>query len=216
MTFFHSNFYFVNNIKYNKVEYEIFEKSTPFGIYDIKNITKQELAELIAVKPNFVTFEYKEGDIFEFGEFGFCISEYGKFVINKLCSENIKIGIMPDNSEIFFDFVEIARNNLFVLAKNLFYKKDDEEIIKDYQMRVITEIGGLICLFVDQKEKVELVVGKLNDYISMYGADNLCLCSIKKYNKKYYAKLIERLNYMHYDEQSIKNILEDNLSNFIK
>lgn len=204
------------------------------GVEDLHFLNENNLEDFLKFKPIYAGLTWNNcnalaGGSFEAGR----LSSFGKKVVKKLEENYIKIDLAHLNESSFLDVAKISCKPLFCSHSACFSLINNPRNLKDYQIRMICDSGGLmgLCLVSDfiggtKKCVADDVVCHIDYFACHYGIDNLAF-GTDFYGTKHtpkgikdYASLVSiiscKLLKMGYTEQSINKIFFDNANNFIK
>lgn len=204
------------------------------GVEDLHFLNKNNLEQFIKLKPIYAGLTWNNcnalaGGAFETGR----LSNFGKLVVKKLEENYIKIDLAHLNENSFVDVAKISTKPLFCSHTACFSLVNNPRNLKDYQIRMICDSGGLVglCLVSDflsgtKKSVVDDIICHIDYFACHYGINNLAI-GTDFYGTKHtpkginnYAKLIKIISNglikMGYTEKSINKIFFDNANSFLK
>ncbi len=202
------------------------------GVEDLHFLTPKNLDEFIVAKPVYAGLTWNTtnciaGGAHEVGR----LSGFGKSIIKKMEESNIKVDLAHLNEESFMDVSKISTKPLFCSHTACFGLNQNSRNLKDYQIKMIADTGGLVglCLvssFLNGTEKSNIndIVNHIDYFACKFGIDNLAL-GTDFYGTKFlpkdannYQKLTTKLELylkkLGYTEKSINKIFFENANNF--
>jgi len=204
------------------------------GVEDLHFLSKENLERFVSLKPLYAGLTWNTcnalaGGAFETGR----LTAFGKQVVKKLEESHITVDLAHLNENSFLDVAKHSSKPLFCSHTAWHALCNSPRNLKDYQIKMIVESGGLVglCLVSEflngtNKALVDDIICHIDYFACHYGIDNLAIGTdffgTKHLPKgaKDYDKLIKSvsngLNKMGYTEKSINKILFDNANNFFR
>lgn len=204
------------------------------GVEDLHFLSKDNLEKFVNLKPLYAGLTWNTcnalaGGAFETGR----LTGFGKQVIKKLEENNITIDLAHLNENSFLDVAKLSSKPLLCSHTACFSLCNSPRNLKDYQIKMIAESGGLVglCLVSEflngtKKSFIDDIICHIDYFACHYGIDNLAIGTdffgTKHLPKgastydKFINSLSTRLHKMGYTEKSINKILFDNANNFFK
>jgi membrane dipeptidase len=202
------------------------------GVEDLHFLSKKTLPEFLSFRPVYAGLTWNTtnciaGGAHETGK----LTGFGKQVIKQMEQNEIKIDLAHLNEDSFMDASKTTEKPLFCSHTAFFGVCQNSRNLKDYQLKMIKDSGGLVglCLvsnFLNGTEKSSLCdIARHIDYFACkFGVDNLALGTdfygtkfLPKNAKTYQdltTKLASVLSKMGYTEKSINKIFFENANNF--
>jgi len=221
-------FNFVN--KYNELK----SKNTnnlKLAIEDMHFLSKQSLYEIINYKPIYCGLTWNYDNVLAGGALeGGDISNFGIETIKELEYNNILIDTAHLSEKSFMTFSKITEKPLLCSHTAVNFLTNNNRNLKDYQIRMIKESGGLIgialvgqFLTTEKKATVSDIARHIDYIVSRYGEDFVSLgtdfCGTNNLPKgiKNYSNLKlleERFKILGYNQETIDNIFYKNAERF--
>lgn len=201
------------------------------GIEDMHFVSKNNLSRVINCSPDYctLTWNYQNalgGGAVEGGD----LTVLGIDVVRELEKNNIFVDTAHLCEKSFMSFSNINENPILCSHTAVFTLQNNPRNLKDYQIRMIVESGGLMGIaFVSQflsgqkKSTISDIARHIDYIVSRYGDDNICLGTDFFGTKntprgmKSYASLPaleERLKFLGYSDETIDKIFFDNAKRF--
>lgn len=204
------------------------------GVEDLHFLNKNNLKEFVKIKPIYAGLTWNNcnalaGGAFETGR----LTNFGKQVVKKLEENYIKVDLAHLNENSFLDVAKFSNKPLFCSHTACFSLCNNPRNLKDYQIRMICDSGGLVglCLVSDflsgmKKSIADDIICHIDYFACHYGIDNLAI-GTDFYGTKHtpkgiknYANLVNIISKgllkMGYTEKSIEKIFFDNANTFLK
>ncbi len=204
------------------------------AVEDLHFLNKDNLNDFVKFKPIYAGLTWNNcnalaGGAFETGR----LSNFGKLVVKKLEDNYIKIDLAHLNESSFLDVAKVSNKPLFCSHTACFSLCNNPRNLKDYQIKMICESGGLVglCLvsdFISGEKKciVDDIICHIDYFACHYGIDNLAI-GTDFYGTKHmpkgikdYSGLISKVSKgllkMGYTEKAIDKIFFCNANNFLK
>lgn len=204
------------------------------SVEDLHFLNKQNLLSFTDYKPVYAGLTWNTcnalaGGSHESGR----LTNFGKQVVKKLEENYIKVDLAHLNENSFLDVAKISEKPLFCSHTACFSLCNNPRNLKDYQIRMICDTGGLVglCLVSDflsgvNKCPAEDIICHIDYFACHYGIDNLAIGTdfygtkhlpkgIKNYNSLINA-ISKGLGRMGYTEKAISKICFDNANKFFK
>ena len=226
-----------------KESFEMIERASFFvnkreklflGVEDLHFLSKENIDRFVSLKPVYAGLTWNTcnalaGGAFETGR----LTGFGKFAIKKLEENNIMVDLAHLNENSFLDVAKHSNKPLFCSHSACFSLCNNQRNLKDYQIKMIVESGGLfgLCLVSDflngtKRCLVDDIICHIDYFACHYGIDNLAIGTdffgtehLPK-GIKTYDNLIKRISSglvkMGYTEKAIGKILFDNANMFFK
>ena len=201
------------------------------AIEDLHFYSKNNLDKIINMSPIYCSLTWNSDNCLAGGAIeGGDITTLGIEVIRKLEQNNIQIDTAHLSERSFMSLSMVTEKPLFCSHTAVASLKEHPRNLKDYQIKMIAESGGLIGVafvsdFITSNKQADVGdIAKNIDYIvSRFGDDYVCLGSdfygtknlpknIKNY--KSLQLLEERLENLGYNNETIDKIFFKNASNF--
>ena len=161
------------------------------------------------------------------------LTVFGKQVIKRLEENNIKIDMAHLNENSFLDVSNCTNKPLFCSHAACFSLCKNTRNLKDYQIKMIVESGGLfgLCLvsdFIDGTKRCSIddIVCHIDYFACHFGIDNLAIGTdfygtkhLPKFVDSYadlIKKLSQKLTHLGFTEIAINKIFFENASTFFK
>lgn len=204
------------------------------GVEDLHFLNVNNLDDFVLLKPVYAGLTWNNcnalaGGAFETGR----LSSFGKKVVKKLEESYIKVDLAHLNESSFLDVAKVSNKPLFCSHTACFSLCNNPRNLKDYQIRMICDSGGLVglCLVSDflsgnKNSIVEDIICHIDYFACHYGVDNLAI-GTDFYGTKHtpkgiknYANFVEKISKcllkMGYTEKAVNKIFFDNANNFLK
>lgn len=204
------------------------------GIEDLHFLDKTNLNRLMNVRPIYAGLTWNNanclaGGAHESGK----ITSFGKQVVKILEQNGTIIDTAHLNEESFMDLSKISENPLFCSHTACFGVHNHLRNLKDYQIKMIVDSGGLfgLCLVSDflsgsKHCNVSDIVAHIDYFACKFGINNLAI-GTDFYGTKHlpkginsYDKLIDSVSKalikLGYTEKSINKIFFDNANSFFQ
>lgn len=204
------------------------------GVEDLHFLSKENIERFLRLKPVYAGLTWNTcnalaGGAHETGR----LTNFGKLAIKKLEENNITVDMAHLNESSFLDVAKHSNNPLFCSHSACYSLCNNPRNLKDYQLKMIVESGGLVglCLVSDflngtKKCLVDDIICHIDYFACHFGIDNLAIGTdffgTKHLPKgiKTYDNLINRISLglgkMGYTEKAISKILFDNANSFFK
>lgn len=204
------------------------------GVEDLHFLSKENLERFLSLKPLYAGLTWNTcnalaGGAFETGR----LTSFGKQVVKKLEDSQITVDLAHLNESSFLDVAKHSDKPLFCSHTACFSLCNNQRNLKDYQIKMIVESGGLVglCLVSEflngtKNSLVDDIVCHIDYFACHYGIDNLAIGTdffgTKHLPKgantydKFIKRLSSRLTKMGYTEKAINKILFNNANNFFK
>ena len=204
------------------------------AVEDLHFLNRDNLNNLVRLKPIYAGLTWNTcnalaGGAYETGR----LTNFGKQVVKKLEDNFIQVDTAHLNENSFLDVAKVSNRPLFCSHTASFSLCNNTRNLKDYQIKMICDSGGLLglCLVSDflngtRKSYAEDLVCHI-DYIAChFGIDNLAI-GTDFYGTKHlprgiksYSSLIDNISKklinMGYTEKSINKIFFENANAFFK
>ena len=226
-----------------KESFEMIERASLFvnsreklflGVEDLHFLSKENIDRFVSLKPVYAGLTWTNcnalaGGSYETGR----LTSFGKFAVKKLEDNHIMIDSAHLNENSFLDLAKHSSKPLLCSHTACFSLCNNQRNLKDYQLKMIVESGGLVglCLVSDflngtKKCLVDDIICHIDYFACRFGIDNLAIGTdffgtdhLPK-GIKTYDKLIKRISNalikMGYTEKSINKILYENANIFFK
>lgn len=224
-----------------KESFEMLERARSFvnkreklflGVEDLHFLSKENLERFLMLKPLYAGLTWNTcnalaGGAHETGR----LTSFGKMAIKKLEENHIMVDMAHLNENSFLDVAKQSSKPLFCSHTACFSLCNNSRNLKDYQIKMIVESGGLVglCLvseFLNGTNRclIDDIICHIDYFACHYGIDNLAIGTdffgtehLPK-GAKTYDKLIKLLSKgllkMGYTEKAINKILFENANNF--
>ena len=202
------------------------------GVEDLHFLSKKNLEKFVSLRPVYAGLTWNSANCLAGGanESG-KMTNFGKFAVKCLEQNNIKIDAAHLNEDSFMDLSKISSKPLFCSHTAFFGLQPHARNLKDYQIKMIVDSGGLVglCLVADfltdnKKCDVKHIVAHIDYFACKFGVNNIAIGTdffgTKHLPKqaKNYKELVKNvsnlLSGMGYTEKSISKIFYDNASEF--
>lgn len=204
------------------------------GVEDLHFLNKNNLEDFVKIKPIYAGLTWNNcnalaGGAHETGR----LTNFGKQVVKKLEENYIKIDLAHLNENSFVDVAKVSGGPLFCSHTACYSLVNNPRNLKDYQIRMICDSGGLVglCLVSDfisgtKRCIADDIICHIDYFACHYGIDNLAIGTdfygtkhtprgIKNYSN--FVKLVSGgLAKIGYTEKSINKIFFDNANSFLK
>ncbi len=226
-----------------KESFEMLERAREFvnnreklflGVEDLHFLSKENLEKFLKLKPLYAGLTWNNcnalaGGAFETGR----LTSFGKQVVKKLEESHITIDLAHLNETSFLDVAKHSDNPLFCSHTACHSLCNNPRNLKDYQIKMIVESGGLVglCLVSEflngtNKSLVDDIVCHIDYFACHYGIDNLAI-GTDFYGTKHLPKGVKNylglaksvsngLMKMGYTEKAINKILFENANGFFR
>lgn len=204
------------------------------GVEDLHFLSKDNLSEFMKYKPIYAGLTWNTSNALAGGahECG-GLTNFGKMVVKKLEENFINVDVAHLNENSFLDVAKASNNPLFCSHSACFSLCNNQRNLKDYQIKMICDSGGLVglCLVSDflngtKKCLVDDIICHIDYFACHFGIDNLAIGTdfygtkhlpkgIKNYDNLI-KSLSKGLSKMGYTEKAISKIFYDNASIFFK
>ena len=204
------------------------------GVEDLHFLSKDNLSEFLKYKPIYAGLTWNTSNALAGGahECG-GLTNFGKMVVKKLEENFINVDVAHLNENSFLDVAKASNNPLFCSHSACFSLCNNQRNLKDYQIKMICDSGGLVglCLVSDflngtKKCSVDDIICHIDYFACHFGIDNLAI-GTDFYGTKHLPKgiktydnliksLSKGLSKMGYTEKAISKIFYDNASIFFK
>lgn len=203
------------------------------GVEDLHFLNKQNLDSFLSMHPLYAGLTWNTtncigGGSHESGK----LTCFGKQVIKKLEQNNIKIDTAHLNEESFLDVCKVTNKPIFCSHTAFYGANAHIRNLKDYQLRMIVDSGGLVGLcfvsdFINGTKKCSLsdIVSQIDYFACKFGTKNLAIGTdfygtehLPKGLKSYddiSQKLATALQKLGYTQKAINNIFYDNAYKFL-
>lgn len=202
------------------------------GVEDLHFLSKKNLDKFLSFKPLYAGLTWNTsnclaGGAHESGK----LTQFGKQTIKKLEENNIKIDTAHLNEDSFMDFAKTTTNPLFCSHTAFFGIQPNSRNLKDYQLKMIVDSGGLVGLcfvseFINGTKRcaVSDIVSQIDYFACKFGIENLALGTdffgtshLPKRIKTYQdvtEKLAVSLEKLGFTQKAINKIFYENANNF--
>lgn len=204
------------------------------GVEDLHFLSKDNLENFVKFKPIYAGLTWNTcnalaGGAHETGR----LTNFGKNVIKKLEENHINVDVAHLNESSFLDVAKQSNKPLFCSHTACYSLCANNRNLKDYQIRMICDSGGLVglCLVSDflngtDKSYIADIICHIDYFACHFGIDNLAI-GTDFYGTKHlpkgvknYSKLISALSSglykMGYTQTAISKVLFDNANKFFK
>ena len=204
------------------------------GVEDLHFLNKNNLLDFVKFKPIYAGLTWNTcnalaGGAHESGK----LTSFGKQVVKKLNDNNIVVDMAHLNENSFLDVARVSDRPYFCSHTACYSLCNNPRNLKDYQIKMICDSGGLIglCLVSDflngtKKSYAEDIICHIDYFACHFGIDNLAIGTdfygtkhlpkgVKSYNNLIKA-ISNGLLKMGYTEKAINKILYENASLFFK
>ena len=208
-------------------------KKLYLAVEDLHFLNKQNLEKFLLMRPVYAGLTWNTtncigGGSHESGK----ITSFGKQVIKQLEENNIKIDTAHLNEESFLEVCKLSNKPIFCSHTAFYGANAHIRNLKDYQLRMIVDSGGLVglCFVSDfingtKKCKIADIVSQIDYFACKFGTLNLALGtdfygtehlpqSLKNYDDVS-NKLALALQKIGYTQKAINNIFYDNAYRFL-
>lgn len=202
------------------------------GVEDLHFLSKNNLEEFAFMKPIYAGLTWNTcnciaGGANESGK----LTNFGKSTVKFIEKMNIQIDTAHLNEDSFMDVSRVTTKPLFCSHTAFFGLQPNSRNLKDYQLKMIVDSGGLVGLCLvspflvgSKKAKVSDVVSHIDYFACKFGIDNIALGTdffgtnklpknVTNY-KNLIIHLSNELSKIGYSEKSINKIFYDNASHF--
>ena len=219
----------INNAK----NFVINKQNLYFSVEDLHFLNKNNLEKFILARPTYAGLTWNTSNAIAGGahEQG-GVTNFGKTVVKECEKNNIIVDTAHLNEDSFMGVSKLYNNPLFCSHTAFYGVNENKRNLKDYQIKMIVESGGLVglCLVSEflngtKRSTVKDVVSHIDYFACKFGIDNLALGTdfygtdhlpkeLKNYNSLI-QKLSFELSKLGYTEKSISKIFFDNAYNFL-
>ena len=202
------------------------------GVEDLHFLSKNNLEKFLLTRPVYAGLTWNTTNCIAGGahESG-GLTSFGKSVIKQMEQNNIRVDSAHLNEQSFMDLSRVSVKPLFCSHTAFFGLQPHVRNLKDYQIKMIVDSGGLIglCLvseFINGTKhcKIKDVATQIDYFACKFGIDNLALgtdfygtkqlpASVRTY-EQLTQKLSKTLEKMGYTQKSINKIFYDNARKF--
>jgi len=202
------------------------------GVEDLHFLGKKNVQEFIDLKPVYAGLTWNRTNCIAGGahESG-GLTNFGKSTLKQLEENDIKIDLAHLNETSFMDVSRVTKKPLFCSHTACFGLESNSRNLKDYQIKMIIDSGGLVglCLvskFLNgtNKSRLDDIVRHIDYFACKFGIDNLAigtdffgtkyLPSQAKNYRDLSQKLSNALQNLGYTEKSINKIFYQNAYEF--
>lgn len=202
------------------------------GVEDLHFLSKENLNKFISLRPVYAGLTWNTcnciaGGAHESGK----LTGFGRATVKALENNNIKIDTAHLNEDSFMDISKCTAKPLFCSHTAFYGIQPNRRNLKDYQLKMIVDSGGLVglCLVSDflcgsKFGTVHDIVAHIDYFACKFGINNLALgtdfygTSHLPKSVKTYQSLIEKLSNslkgLGYTEKSISRIFYENARDF--
>lgn len=179
-TFFEEQIIFSKIEEYQKLKEKY--KNIRFSIEDFNFVSTSNFEKIINLKPLYVGLTWNKDNALAGGCESFNhLTKFGEHIISKLNENKIVIDTAHLNEKSFMEVVNLS--NKVICSHTAFSGVfDHKRNLKDYQIKMIIERGGIIglCLCADflspyKKATIEDYAKHIEYFLNKYGDDNLCI-----------------------------------------
>lgn len=224
------SFEFVHSHSKNQKENET---KLLLSIEDLHFVSKLNIDRVINLHPCSVTLTWNQnnnlaGGVVEGGD----LTLFGAEIVRVLEDSGIFVDTAHLSEKSFMSFAKITQKPIFCSHANVFSLTANSRNLKDYQLQMIKESGGLVGIcFVqdflttaktatigDIARHIDFVVSRFGKEFCALGTDFFGTKHLPKYVKNYESlKLLEdRLRFMGYDSETIQDIFFGNAKRFFE
>lgn len=203
------------------------------GVEDLHFLTNENLERFLTTKPVYAGLTWNTCNCLAGGahEHG-TLTRFGKKVITNLEKYDIKVDTAHLNEDSFMEISKIVSKPIFCSHTAFYGVNANKRNLKDYQIKMIIESGGIIglCLVSEflngtKKSTVKDVIGHIDYFACKFGINNLAI-GTDFYGTNYlpksitnYSSLVTRLSSelvkLGYTEKSLNKIFYENANNFL-
>lgn len=202
-----------------------------YSVEDLHFVNLDNVESLVSLGPIYTGLTWNEQNNLACGSHGVGdVTKLGKDIINILENNNIQIDTAHLNEKSFLTFANITQKPILCSHTAFSTKSNHPRNLKDYQLKIISESGGLIGLALvsdflnsEKQATVNDIITHIDYFVSRYGIDSIALGTdfygttnlprgIKAYKdlSKVYNKLIK----MGYTNDTIEKIFFKNAQEF--
>lgn len=203
------------------------------AIEDMHFLTKNYLDRIINMRPIYCGLTWNSDNVLAGGAIeGGDFSGLGLDVVRCLEKENIQIDTAHLSERSFMTFSKITERPILCSHTAVARLKGHVRNLKDYQLKMIVESGGLIgvclvgdflveekkCRVGDVARHIDYIVSRFGDQNIAIGTDFYGTTNLPKGIKDYkdLSLLEDRLEMLGYSEETIDNIFYKNAQKFFK
>lgn len=203
------------------------------SIEDLHFVSKYNIERVINANPVSATLTWNFNNNLAGGAIdGGDMTLFGLEIAEILEKNHVFVDTAHLSEKSFMTFAKITQKPIFCSHANVFSFTEHQRNLKDYQLQMIKESGGLvgICLVSDfltknKKATIGDVARHIDYVVSRFGKDFCALGTdffgtkkLPKFVKDYssLSLLEDRLRFMGYDAQTIEDIFFNNANNFFK
>lgn len=203
------------------------------GVEDLHFLNKNNFQEFLSFRPVYAGLTWNTtnclaGGAHESGK----LTSFGKTTIKNLENNNIKVDTAHLNEESFMDVAKTTGKPLFCSHTAVYGIQPNSRNLKDYQIKMIIDSGGLLglCLVSDflngtNNSKIYDVVSHIDYIACKFGIENLALgtdfygTSHLPKSMRNYDDLTQKLSFelakLGYTEKAINKIFFENANKFL-
>ncbi len=203
------------------------------GVEDLHFLNKNNLEKFLSLRPLYAGLTWNTANCIAGGAFeSGTLTGFGKEVLKRLERQHIKIDTAHLNEESFLAVCKNTSQPIFCSHTAFFGANAHTRNLKDYQLRMIVDSGGLVglCFVSDflcgnKKSSIEDIVAQIDYFACKFGTKNLALGTdfygtkhLPKQLKTYddvSVKLSKALEKLGYTEKAIQNIFYENAYKFL-
>lgn len=203
------------------------------AIEDMHFTTKNNLAKVVNIAPKYCSLTWNNDNCLAGGALeGGDITTLGYDTIEELEDNNIMVDTAHLSEKSFMSFSRVTKKPFLCSHTAVYSLVASKRNLKDYQIKMIVESGGLMGLalvgdfLTEAKRSTISDVARHIDYIvSRFGDKNICLGTdfygtknlpkgVKNYNNL--SLLEDRLRFLGYGNETIENIFYKNAQCFFE
>ncbi len=190
-----------------------------------------EIERVIELNPAYVGLTWNDDNIMGSGANGFGgLTEFGETAVRTLEANNIQIDTAHMNEKTFLDFSRITERPMICSHSCASAVRDHKRNFKDYQIKIITETGGIfgLCLvpsFLTEEKTADLnnIVRHIDHLVNTFSIDHIALgtdfCGTRTlprgvHGYKALSRVQNNLFALGYTQTDIQKLFFENANNF--
>lgn len=208
-------------------------KKLYLGVEDLHFLSKSNLDKFLEFRPLYAGLTWNKtnclgGGASESGK----LTAFGKQVVKNLEDFDIKVDTAHLNEETFLDICKVSNKPIFCSHTAFYGKNAHSRNLKDYQLKMIVDSGGLVglCFVSDfitgsKRCNIDEIASQIDYFACKFGTKNIALGTdfygtknLPKHLKNYTEiskNLSSALEKMGYTQKAINNIFYDNAHEFL-
>lgn len=203
------------------------------SIEDLHFVSKLNIDRVINLHPCSVTLTWNHNNCLAGGAHdGGDLTLFGAEIVRMLEDSDVFVDTAHLSEKSFMSFAKITQKPIFCSHANVFSLTQNSRNLKDYQLEMVKESGGLVGIcFVgdflttakkstigDIARHIDFVVSRFGKEFCALGTDFFGTKHLPKFVRNYESlKLLEdRLRFMGYDSETIEDIFFGNAKRFFE